>query len=118
MRCDGRLKYAEFLPRSARLPVILPRKQRVTKLIVKLFHEEGKHACGTNQTLAALSSRFWIISGREEIREWENERFMCRRQKAKAANRVMAPIPQIRLRNSLRAFAQTAVDYGGPFITV
>jgi len=30
----------------------------------------------------------------------------------------MAPHPQIRLRFSLRAFAQTAVDYGGPFITV
>ena len=30
----------------------------------------------------------------------------------------MAPLPQIRLRFSLRAFAQTAVDYGGPFITV
>ena len=30
----------------------------------------------------------------------------------------MAPLPQIRPRFSLRAFAQTAVDYGGPFITV
>ena len=30
----------------------------------------------------------------------------------------MAPLPEIRLQMSMRAFAQTAVDYGGPFITV
>ena len=30
----------------------------------------------------------------------------------------MAPLPQIRLRFSLRAFPHTAVDYGGPLITV
>ena len=30
----------------------------------------------------------------------------------------MAPLPLIRLRSSLRAFPQTAVDFGGPFITI
>ena len=70
MRCDSRLKYAEFLSYDACFPIILPRKHQVTKLIVKHFHEEGYHASGTNQTLAVLSTRFWIISGHEEIREW------------------------------------------------
>ena len=71
-----------------------------------------------NQLLAALSTHFWIISGREEIREWEKECNECQRRKSKAAKQIMAPLPQIRLRFSLRAFAQTAVDYGEPFITV
>ena len=118
MRCDGRLKYAEFLPHDARFPIILPRKNCVTKLIVKHYHEKGNHAGGTNQTLATLSTRFWIICGREEIREWEKECNECQKRKAKAAKQVMAPLPQIRLRSSLRAFAQTAVDFGGPFVTV
>ena len=51
MRCDSRLKYAEFLSHDARFPIILPRKHQFTKLIVKYFHEEGNHASGTNQTL-------------------------------------------------------------------
>ena len=42
----------------------------------------------------------------------------CRRRKAKAAKQIMAPLPQIRLRLSLRPFAQTAVDFGGPFVTI
>ena len=77
MRCDGRLKYAEFLPQDARFPIILPRKNCVTKLIVKHYHEKDNHPGGTNQLLAALSTRFWIISGREEIWEWEKECNEC-----------------------------------------
>ena len=52
MRCDGRLKHAEFLPRDARFLIILPHKNCVTKLIVK-HHEKDNHAGGTNQLLAA-----------------------------------------------------------------
>ena len=118
MRCDGRLKYAEVLPQDARFPIILRRKNCVTKLIVKHYHEKDNHAGGSSQLLAALSARLWIISGREEIREWEKECNECQRRKANAAKQIMAPLPQIRLRFSLRAFAETAVDYGGPFITV
>ena len=114
MRCDGRLKYAEFLPQDARFTIILPHKNCVTKLIVKHYHEKDDHAGVTNQLLAALSTRFWIISAHEEIREWEKKCNECQRRKATATKQIMAPLPQIRLRLSLRAFAQTAVDYGGP----
>ena len=67
IRSDGRLKHAEFLPYDMRYPIILPRRNWVTKLIVKEFHERGNHATGTNQTLAALSARYWLLAGREQI---------------------------------------------------
>ena len=63
IRPDGRLKHAEFLPYDMRYPIILPRRNWVTKLIVKEFHERGNHATGTNQTLAALSTRYWLLAG-------------------------------------------------------
>ncbi|XP_070547932.1 uncharacterized protein [Ptychodera flava] len=118
IRCDGRLKYADCLPYHTRFPIILPRKHWVTRLIVKFYHEEGKHAAGTNQTLSAISTRYWIISAREEIREWEKKCNECERRKAKAAEQIMAPLPEIRLKKSLRAFAYTGTDFAGPFITV
>ena len=118
IRSNGRLTNAKFLSFDVRYPVILPRKGWVTKLIIKDVHEQGNRASGTNHTLAALSARYWIVSGREAIREWEKECIMCRRRKSKACQPIMAPLPVSRIKTSLRAFTKTAVDYGGPFVTV
>ncbi|XP_067653340.1 uncharacterized protein [Haliotis asinina] len=116
MRSAGRLAYAD-LPYDARCPVILPRKYMVTRLLVKWFHEKCHHM-GTNSTLAALSSKYWIPSAREEIRSWERECAVCVRRKAKPSSQIMAPLPAVRVKYSLRAFDQSAVDYAGPFVTV
>ena len=77
-----------------------------------------EHTCGTKHTLAALSAHYWIVSGREAIREWERECMECRRRKAKACQQIMAPLPLARLETSMRAFTKIAVDFSGPFVTV
>ena len=69
LRSTGCLQYAEFIPFDVRFPIILPRKHWVTKLLVKYYHEQSNHIAGTNQVLSNMSSRFWIVSGREEIRD-------------------------------------------------
>jgi len=107
---DGGLTYAEFLPYDVRYPIILPRKHWVIKLIVKHHHTLRNHNSGTNLTLSSLCTRFWIISAREAIIEWEKECMMCRRHKAKAAQQIMAPLPAKRFSTSLRAFTKNAVD--------
>lgn len=106
LRCDGRLCYAEFLPYDIRFPIILPRGSWITKLIVKHYHELGKHVIGTNHTLANLSTKFWIIAAREEIRAWEADCNECKRRRAKAACQVMAPLPKTRFSLPLRAFSR------------
>jgi Integrase zinc binding domain len=118
IRANSRLAYADYLPYDAKYPVILPRSAWVTKLIVGDYHSRNGHVAGTNLTFAAISERFWIIHGREVIRQVERECFMCRRRKAKVASQLMAPLPKIRLQVPLRAFARTAVDFAGPFITM
>ena len=118
VHCDGRLRYSECLPYDTRFPIILPRGHWVTTLIVKHYHEKGYHASGTNQTLADLSSRFWIIAAREKIRAWEKNSTECRKRKAKPASQVMAPLPRIRVKEPLRASSKIAVDFAGPFFTI
>ncbi|XP_074645830.1 uncharacterized protein LOC141902088 [Tubulanus polymorphus] len=117
IRCEGRLKYVEFLAYDVKNPIILPRHHHVTKLIVRHHHEKYHHVGGTNQVLASLSSRYWMISAREAIRDVERECCTCKKRKAKAATQVMAPLPRLRVKMPIRAFARTAVDFGGPFIT-
>ncbi|XP_053390684.1 uncharacterized protein LOC128553526 [Mercenaria mercenaria] len=68
--------------------------------------------------MSSLSTRFWIEAAREEIQDWENECSYCKRAKSKSAIQIMAPLPDIRLDMPMRAFAHTAVDYAGPYITI
>ena len=88
----------------------------ITTLIIKDSHEKNFHA-GTNQVLAELSVQCWILSAREAVKEWEKECMQCRRTKATPAKQIMAPLPELQTRKSVRAFSQTSVDFGGPFIT-
>jgi hypothetical protein len=116
LRCDGRLQFAEHLPWETRYPTTLPRSHQITRLIIKDAHERNNHG-GTNQTLCHMSDCFWIVSAREAISKWEKECMKCRRRKASPTKQVMAPLPELRTRKSLRAFSQTSVDFAGPFIT-
>ena len=107
---------AELLPVETRYPVILLRTSRVTKLIIKQYHEDSHHSTGRKHTL--LSAKYWTTSAREVIREVEKDCTVCRRRKAKLVIQVMAPLPDVRLRMSLRPFTNAAVDYAGPIITI
>ena len=117
MRVTARLKYSEYLPYDARFPIILPRGMWVSKLILRSYHIKDGHAARTNHTLANLSQRFWLMHGREEIRQIEKESNTCKIRKAKAAGQSMAPPPQVRLVLPLRAFSRYEVGFAGPFIT-
>ncbi len=120
MRSNGRLVQGDLLPFEMRHPIILPRKHAVTKLIVLDQHERHHHVGGTNHTLAGLSQRFWIIAGREAVREYESTCTKCKLKKVRAANQMMAPLPRCRITMpaSLRAFTHVALDYAGPFETM
>lgn len=45
-------RHAEYLPFDTRHPIILPRKDWVTKTIVKWYHEKANHVTGTSHTLS------------------------------------------------------------------
>ena len=116
LRCDGRLQHAQYIPWETKYPIILPRDHQITQLIVKNSHERNKHS-GTNQVLADLSTRYWILAAREAIRNYEHNCVVCKRNKSRPVQPIMAPLHELRLRNSMKAFAQTAIDFAGPFIT-
>ena len=118
LRCGGRLEYADFLPPETVQPIILPRHHVVTKMIVQHHHEQGRHVGGVNQVYAQLCSRYWIIAGREVVREVAKNCPRCKRLKAKPAQQIMAPLPRHRITPSFRAFARSGVDFAGPFETV
>ena len=108
IRFGGRLENADYLSFDVKYPIILPRGNWITKLTVNYYQEKDHHVAGQNQTLAKISQRFWILRGREEIRECENNCYGCKRRKAKIAKQIMVPFPaiitQAAIKNILRSF--------------
>ena len=62
VRCRGRIQNCS-LPYSAKFPVLLPRKQYFTHLVIRQSHENVKHN-GVRETLTEVRSKFWIVKGR------------------------------------------------------
>ncbi|XP_074645870.1 uncharacterized protein LOC141902130 [Tubulanus polymorphus] len=118
LRVNGRLQHATYLSRDEREPIILPRHHPITRLIISSYHCELEHNGGVNHVLSNLTSRFWVIHGREAIKECEKNCNRCKLKRAKGAIQIMAPIPKVRVDAvSLRAFTHCGVDYGGPYFT-
>ena len=76
-RVRGRLQQAEYLAYDTRHPIILPRKGPVTSLIVRMHHLLGHHAAGVSHTVSMLMAKFWILSVREAVREFESSCAGC-----------------------------------------
>jgi hypothetical protein len=60
IRVGGRLKNAN-INTDIKYPILLPKNNFVTKLIIKHTHEQQLHA-GPQGTLAALRQKYWIIT--------------------------------------------------------
>ncbi|XP_004211681.2 uncharacterized protein LOC101236154 [Hydra vulgaris] len=105
LRSSSQLQNAHYLPYDIKYPIILPRGHRITKLIVNHYHDEANHVMGTNQLLTKLSERYWVIRGREEIRDAEAKCNKCKLRRCKPARQLMVPLPAIRFKEPLRAFA-------------
>ena len=93
-------------------PIILPIRDWITKLIVKHYHKRRHHIIGINKTMAQLAQRYWIIRGREEVRECGSQCY------GKIDKLIMAPPPSVLFMKLLHVLERFEVDYAGPFMTI
>ena len=117
LRVGGRLKEARHLPLDLRSPIILPPRHRVTELIIRDEDHQCGHAVGTNHLLSNLNTRFWIVKGRAAVKAQRNKCVLCKKRRAPPTTPLMAPLPNFRTSDPLRAFVKVGMDYAGPFLT-
>ena len=67
LRCKGRIQNCS-MPHLAKFPVLLPRKQYFTQLVIRQSHENVKHN-GVRETQSEVRSKFWIIKGRQAVKD-------------------------------------------------
>lgn len=77
VKCKGRLNNSN-LPPNSRNPILLPAKHQFVRLVIKDMHELTKHS-GIRDTLVTSRERFWILRGREAVKQIIRKCVICRR---------------------------------------
>ncbi|XP_070548571.1 uncharacterized protein [Ptychodera flava] len=117
LRVGGSLQRSS-LPYDAKHPLLVPCRNHIATLIVRHYHiKVGWHSKGVNAVLSETRQRYWIVHDREEVKRVHYDCRLCRRQRKKVAEQIMAPLPSHRITVPVRAFAKSGVDYAGPFYT-
>lgn len=112
LRVGGRLGNAD-IEFDQKYPVILPRRHRITKLLIMREHQNLLHA-GPQALLAQVRLRYWPLGGRQTIRSVLRTCITCFRVKPFTCQQLMGDLPKSRLRPA-RPFANCGIDYAGPF---
>jgi len=117
IRSNSRLEELNYLPEEMRRPIILLATDKLTKLIVMEAHWKYEHAVSRSLVLSILHKSFIIIGLTKLIKSISANCFLCQRNKAKPINQIMSPLHN-RLGMPKRAFAETGIDFAGPFETI
>ena len=100
---------------SAKTPIVLCRRHRLTDLFVWEAHRLNKHM-SVKQTLADIRNTYWIPRGRSHIRGILHKCATCKRVNGKPyPYPTISNLPSFRTRNDV-AFSSIGVDYAGPLM--
>lgn len=112
MRVGGRIKYSKQVFDKLH-PIILPKGNILTDLIVKDEHERLLHA-GTQTLLSSLRERYWPISGRNLCKKIIKGCIKCFSVKPTSTKYLMGDLPEMRV-NRYLPFLNVGTDFCGPF---
>lgn len=70
--------------------------------------------CGPEQLLASVRQKYWIVSGRKEVRKITRSCLNCFCLRPKDTQVKMGDLPAERVKGYVRPFTISGVDYAGP----
>lgn len=111
LRVGGRLANSQ-LTFEAKYPIILPKNNQLTRLIIAQAHDETLHG-GQQLTMAHLRQEYWILGANQSVRKHIHQCTTCVRYRATTRTQLMGNLPTDRVTPS-RAFSHTGIDYAGP----
>ena len=106
------------IPESTAKPVLLQKDHPLTKLIILEHHEKSKHAYGVDYTLSEVRRKYWIPSGRQQVKKALKHCRQCKLNFGMPKPPKMSALPLIRTEGSGKPFTHSSVDYSGAYLTV
>ncbi|XP_063381766.1 uncharacterized protein LOC134668191 [Cydia fagiglandana] len=113
IRVGGRLCHSE-LPYSARHPILLPGKDKLTFLLVDHYHKVYCHV-GADTLASILSRNYWILSMRFVTKNVTFKCIPCFKTAPRHQQPFMADLPADRVR-CCRVFEGVGTDFAGPIL--
>lgn len=110
LRVGGRLEQAD-VPYSQKHPILLPSRNMVVSLMLRLEHFRLGHA-GAQTVLSNFRLKFWPLDGLYATKKVIRECSICFRFMAPASQQIMSDLPADRVKVA-RCFVKVGVDYGG-----
>ena len=111
-RCRGRLGNSD-IPYTAKHPILLMKSHHLALLIVQDAHERVMYN-GVKETLTEIRSKYWIIKGKQFMRQVIHKCIICRKLEGlPCAVPPPPPLPNFRVTEQ-PPFMYTGVDFAGP----
>ncbi|XP_062557552.1 uncharacterized protein LOC134222417 [Armigeres subalbatus] len=114
LRIHSRIDVCDYAGENTQFPIVLPRSNSLTRLVLKDIHEKYHHQC--NETFVnEARKRFYIPKVRVECNKIRRYCQYCKNYQAKPEPPMMANLPKERLAAYVRPFSYVGVDYFGPY---
>ncbi|XP_071043092.1 uncharacterized protein [Parasteatoda tepidariorum] len=107
----GRLQFSS-LSDSLKLPILLDGSHHFTSLLIRQTHVKMHHL-GVRIVLSELRSNFWILRGRQAIKQVICKCLPCKMSRVIRRTQIKAPLPADRI-NPVTPFFTTGIDFAGP----
>jgi hypothetical protein len=112
MRCGGRVA-ASSLSSSSKNPIFLPTKHPFVRLLIQHTHIQIKHS-GVRDTLTTLRERYWILRGREVVKNTIRHCVVCSKYHGAPFKSQPTPdLPATRVSDD-PPFTHVGLDFAGP----
>jgi len=115
MRSNSRLAHLDFLPEEMKYPIILLGANKITQAFVLETHWDKKHVVSEALVKSSLHSKFIILGITKLLKRINSNCVECRKRKVVPSEQLMGGL---KIRHfPQRAFAETGIDFAGPFET-
>lgn len=113
LRVGGRVHRGNFNIKLKH-PIIIPRKSKITNLLIRHFHERIQHQGRGMTTNEIRANGYWIIGCSSAVYSLISKCVKCRRLRACTQVQRMSDLPADRLTDEA-PFTYSAVDFFGPW---